>query len=146
MVGISTCGLSLENPTTHGPVRFLVVPGGALAPHLDGHLGPIPEQLQQLVLGADEQVFEDVGSWASWNQPGLNRLKAALQPGDCVKVAALNRLGRSLSEVLEPLGWLRENEVEVISLRESIDQVTVSSSAAVRSTWRRPPVGLAART
>ena len=51
-----------------------------------------------------EQAFEDVGSWASWNQPGLNRLKAALQPGDCVKVAALNRLGRSLSEVLEPLG------------------------------------------
>ena len=93
-----------------------------------------------------EQVFEDVGSWASWNRPGLNRLKAALQPGDCVKVAALNRLGRSLSEVLEPRGWLRENEVEVISLRESIDQVTVSSSAAVRSTWRRPPVGLAART
>ena len=93
-----------------------------------------------------EQVFEDVGSWASWNQPGLNRLKAALQPGDCVKVAALNRLGRSLSEVLEPRGWLRENEVEVISLRESIDQVTVSSSAAARSTWGRPPVGLAART
>ena len=72
-------------------------------------------------------------------------MKAALQPGDCVKVAALNRLDRSLSEVLEPRGWLRENEVEVISLRESIDQVTVSSSAAARSTWRRPPVGLAAR-
>ena len=69
-----------------------------------------------------EQVFEDVGSGASWNRPGLNRVKAALQPGDCVKEAALDRLGRSLTEVLEPLGWLRENEVEVISLRESIDQ------------------------
>ena len=103
-------------------------------------------ETQHRVLVDWEQVFEDVGSWASWTQPGLNRLKAALQPGDCVKVAALNRLGRSLSEVLEPRGWLRENEVEVISLRESIDQVTVSSSAAVRSTWRRPPVGLAART
>ena len=42
-----------------------------------------------------EQVFEDVGSGASWNRPGLNRLRAALQPGDCLKVAALDRLGRS---------------------------------------------------
>ena len=69
-----------------------------------------------------EQVFEDVGSGASWNRPGLNRLKASLQPGDCVKVVALDRLGRSLTEVLELLGWLRENGVEIISLRESIDQ------------------------
>ena len=52
----------------------------------------------------------------------MNRLKAALQPGDCVKVAALDHLARSVTEVLELLGWLRENQVEVISLRESIDQ------------------------
>ena len=77
---------------------------------------------QRGVLADCEQVFEDVGSGASWNRPGLNRLKAALQPGDCVKVAALDRLGRSLTEVLELLGWLREKGVEIISLRESIDQ------------------------
>ena len=35
---------------------------------------------------------------------GMNWLKAALQPGDCVTVAALNRLGRSLTEVLDLLG------------------------------------------
>ena len=78
-------------------------------------------ETQRRVLADCEQVFEDVGSGASWNRPGLNRLKAALQPRDCVKVAALDRLGRSLTEVLELLGWLRENHVEVISLRESID-------------------------
>ena len=77
---------------------------------------------QRRVLADCEQVFEDVGSGASWNRPGLNRLKAALQPGDCVKVAALDRLGRSLTEVLELLGWLRENGVEIVSLRESVDQ------------------------
>ena len=31
-------------------------------------------------------------------------------------------MGRLLAEVLELLGWLRENQVEVSSLRESIDQ------------------------
>ena len=77
---------------------------------------------QRRVLADCEQVFEDVGSGASWNRPGLNRLKGVLQTGDCVKVAALDRLGRSLTEVLELLGWLREKGVEIISLRESIDQ------------------------
>ena len=77
---------------------------------------------QRRVLADCEQVFEDVGSGASWNRPGLNRLKGALQPGDCVKVAALGRLGRSLTEVLELLGWLRENDIEIVSLRESVDQ------------------------
>ena len=51
------------------------------------------ENQRRLLVDCDE-VFEDVGSGASWNRPGLNRLKAALQPGDCVKVAALDRLGR----------------------------------------------------
>ena len=37
-------------------------------------------------------------------------------------VAALDHIGRSLTEVLELLGWLRDNQVEVISLWESIDQ------------------------
>ena len=50
-----------------------------------------------------------MGNEVSWNRPGLNRLKVALRPGDCVKVAALDRLGRSLTEVLELLGWLRKN-------------------------------------
>ena len=77
---------------------------------------------QRRVLADCEQVFEDVGSGASWNRPGLNRLKASLQQGDYVKVVALDRLGRSLTEGLELLGWLRENGVEIISLRESIDQ------------------------
>ena len=36
---------------------------------------------QHRVLADCEQVFEDVGSGASWNRPGLNRVKAAPQPG-----------------------------------------------------------------
>ena len=56
---------------------------------------------QRRVVADFEQVFEGVGRGASWNRPGLNRLKAALQPGDCVKVVMLDRLGRSLTGVLE---------------------------------------------
>ena len=76
---------------------------------------------QRWMLGDCVQVFEGVGSGTSWSLAGLNRLKEALAPGDCVKVAAPDRLGRLVTEVLEMLGWLRENQVEVISPRESID-------------------------
>ena len=88
-------------------------------------------ETQRRVLADCKRVFEeDVGSGASWNRPGLNLLKAALQPGDCVKVTALDRLGRRpLTEVLELLGWLREKGVEIISLRESIDQDSATGRA-----------------
>ena len=82
---------------------------------------------ERWVLAGCEQVFEDVGSWACLDWPGLNRLKQAVAPGDFVKVAELDRMGRSAEEVL---GWLRENKVEIISLRESIDQ---DSAALYRS-------------
>ena len=45
---------------------------------------------QRRVLADCEQIFENCG-WASWNQPALHRLKASLQPGDCVKMAVLER-------------------------------------------------------
>ena len=59
---------------------------------------------QRRVLADCEQVLEDVGSGVFWNRPGLNLPKAALAPGDCVKVAGLDRLGRSLTELLS---WLK---------------------------------------
>ena len=57
-------------------------------------------ETRRRVLADCDQVFEDVGSQVSWNRPGLNRLKEALAPGDCVKVATLDRLGRSVTESL----------------------------------------------
>ena len=61
---------------------------------------------QRRALSDCGQVFEHVGNEVSWEEPELNRLRAVLQPRDCVNVAALERLG-----------WLRENQLEEISLR-----------------------------
>ena len=74
------------------------------------------------VLVERKQLFEDMGSRASWNHPGLNRLEAAVQPGDCVKVLGLDRLGRPRTELLERLDRLRENQVDNSSLREFTDR------------------------
>lgn len=49
-----------------------------------------------------------------------------------VKVAELDRLGRSVTEALESLGGLRKNQVEVISVRESIDGDNATDRAMVQ--------------
>ena len=50
----------------------------------------------------------------------MNRLKQTVASGDFVQVAELDRVGCSVTEALESLGGLRKNQVEVISVRESI--------------------------
>lgn len=85
-----------------------------------GAYGNNPETKRQ-ALSDRERVFEDAPGGVCLNWPGFNRLKQAVAPGDFVKVAELERLGRSVTEALEFLGGLRKNQVEVISVRESID-------------------------
>ena len=79
-----------------------------------------------------EQIFGDVGSGASWNRFGVNRLRAALQPRQRVKVAALDRLIRSLTEVMKLLNWLRERDAEFISPLVSIDQESAMGRTILR--------------
>ena len=79
-----------------------------------------PETKRRALSGCEE-VFEDMPGRACLNWPGLNRLKQAVAPGDFIKVAELDRLGPSVTEALGSLGGLRQKQVEVISVRESID-------------------------
>ncbi|MFD3443912.1 recombinase family protein [Microbacteriaceae bacterium 4G12] len=83
----------------------------------------VDQQLDALRLAgvADEHVFGDVRSGARWDREGLSELKRHLRPGDTLVVVALDRLGRSLSEMVNLLAWIRENEIVLRSLRESLD-------------------------
>ena len=76
---------------------------------------------QRRVLADCVQVFEDVGSGASWNRTEPNRPEG-LPParGDCVKVAALDRLGRSLTEVLGTAGLAEEETVAQMAGRYQV--------------------------
>ena len=69
-----------------------------------------------------ERVYEDAGtSGAVAERPGLDALRAALQPGDTVVVARLDRLGRSLAQLVALIEELRGLGVEFRSVRERID-------------------------
>jgi DNA invertase Pin-like site-specific DNA recombinase len=72
------------------------------------------------------RVFEDVTSGKSLERPGLAELLNYLRPGDTLAVVRLDRLGRSLRELLDIVEALNKREVALLSLEEKLD----TSSAA----------------
>ena len=72
------------------------------------------------------RTFTDVMSGKSMERPGLAELVAYARDGDTLAVARLDRLGRSLSELLSTVTMLKERGIELLSLEEKID----TSSAA----------------
>jgi DNA invertase Pin-like site-specific DNA recombinase len=72
------------------------------------------------------RIFEDVVSGRSFDRPGLTALIDYARPGDVVGVVRLDRLGRSLRELLETVALLKQEKIDLLSLEEKID----TSSAA----------------
>lgn len=69
-------------------------------------------------------IYGDVRSGAKWDREGLEQLKKILRAGDTLVVVALDRLGRSLSEMVKLLEWIVASEVTLRTLREGIDLST----------------------
>jgi DNA invertase Pin-like site-specific DNA recombinase len=72
------------------------------------------------------KVFTDVMSGKSMDRPGLAELLAYARKGDTLAVVRLDRLGRSLADLLATVSKLRDNGIALLSLEEKID----TSSAA----------------
>ena len=72
------------------------------------------------------RIFEDVISGRNFDRPGLTALIDYARPGDVVCVVRLDRLGRSLKELLETVELLKKSQIDLLSLEEKID----TSSAA----------------
>ncbi len=72
------------------------------------------------------RVFEDVISGRSFERPGLTALLDYARPGDVVCVVRLDRLGRSLKQLLETVEDFKRRGLGFRSLEERLD----TSSAA----------------
>jgi DNA invertase Pin-like site-specific DNA recombinase len=72
------------------------------------------------------RIFEDVVSGKTFERPGLATLVDFARPGDIVCVVRLDRLGRSLKELLETVDGFKQRGLEFRSLEERLD----TSSAA----------------
>jgi DNA invertase Pin-like site-specific DNA recombinase len=83
-------------------------------------------QVLRLEQAGASKVFTDVKSGKSMDRPGLAELIAYARPGDTLAVVRLDRLGRSLAELLGTVNVLRARQIDLLSLEEKID----TSSAA----------------
>ena len=68
-----------------------------------------------------EKFFTDKGSGAKFERKGLEQLLAFVRSGDTVVVWKLDRLGRSLKDLIFTLNVLKERGVDFLSLTEKID-------------------------
>jgi DNA invertase Pin-like site-specific DNA recombinase len=78
-----------------------------------------------LEAGVDpRQLFADKASGARDDRPGLQQALAYVQPGDCLVVWKLDRLGRSLPNLLQIVTTLQAQGVAFRSLTEQMDTTT----------------------
>ena len=73
-----------------------------------------------------EEVYEETMSGGRWDRPGLTRLLDQLRPGDIVMVWKLDRLSRSLKDLLHLLERIETAGAGFRSLTESIDTTTAA--------------------
>ncbi|AWB23505.1 MULTISPECIES: recombinase family protein [Methylobacteriaceae] len=83
-------------------------------------------QARRLEQAGAIRVFTDVRSGKSMDRPGLIELLAYARRGDTLAVVRLDRLGRSLAELISVVEQLKGRGVALLSLEEKLD----TSSAA----------------
>ena len=81
-------------------------------------------QLRALEAAGAERVFTEHASGGRWDRPELHRMLDQLRPGDVVVVWKLDRLSRSLKDLLHLMELLGERNVGFRSLTEAIDTTT----------------------
>jgi DNA invertase Pin-like site-specific DNA recombinase len=79
-----------------------------------------------------EKYFGDKMTGSKFERKGLEELLAFVRPGDTVIVWKLDRLGRSLKNLIETLNHLKDRGVDFISLTEkSTPQRLEASSSSI---------------
>lgn len=73
-----------------------------------------------------EEIYEDKVSGIVSSRPGLEKIKQILRKGDTLVVWRLDRLGRSLRDLMEWMTYLENKQVGLKSVQESIDTTTTT--------------------
>lgn len=81
-------------------------------------------QITALKENGCELIFQEKASGGRWDRPELHRLLGQLRKGDIVTVWKLDRLSRSLKDLLLTLEKIEEAGADFQSLTEAIDTST----------------------
>lgn len=83
-------------------------------------------QINALTSAGCQKVFEDKVSGTRAERPGLAKAMEMLREGDTLVVWKLDRLGRSVRQLVDLVGKLHNQSVQFKSLTDSIDTSTPS--------------------
>jgi DNA invertase Pin-like site-specific DNA recombinase len=81
-------------------------------------------QVQALKKAGAERIFQEHASGGRWDRPELHKLLDQLRAGDVLVVWKLDRLSRSLKDLLHLLDGLNTKEAGFMSITEHIDTTT----------------------
>lgn len=81
-------------------------------------------QTDALKLAGCQKIFIDKISGTTAQRPELDKLKEQLRAGDTLIVWRLDRLGRSLKDLIDWMNHLETEKVSMKSLQENIDTAT----------------------
>jgi DNA invertase Pin-like site-specific DNA recombinase len=113
-------------------------PGGAAAGHLLGYARVSGEaqdnalQVAALKEAGCARVFEEQASGGRWDRPELHRMLDQLREGDTVVVWKLDRLSRSLADLLHILDRIGKAGAGFRSITEAIDTTTPAGRALMQ--------------
>ena len=81
-------------------------------------------QIQCLRTAGCEKIFQEKEKGGRWDRPELHKLLESLKPGDIVVVWKLDRLSRSLKDLLLIMEKIHKSQSDFKSLTEAIDTTT----------------------
>ncbi len=110
-----------NGPSKNGPSSNSLSIGYARVSTLDQNMAL---QRDALAKANCDRVFEDTASGAKADRPGLAEALSHLRKGDTLVVWKLDRLGRSLKNLIEVTQDLEKKGIGLRSLQEQIDTTT----------------------
>jgi DNA invertase Pin-like site-specific DNA recombinase len=84
----------------------------------------LQSQFDQLRAAGCEHIVQDVASGAKATRAGLDSMLGQLRQGDTLVVVSLDRLGRSMPQLVSLISRFAEDGIGFRSLREAIDTTT----------------------
>jgi DNA invertase Pin-like site-specific DNA recombinase len=112
-------GLLLLAPAPANPTEIRI--GYARGVHRRAEL---ERQLDALRAVGCRRIFAEKQSGRDTDRPKLTACLAFLAPGDTLVVPSLDRLSRSLADLITTVGELRRRDIGVTSLHENLDTTT----------------------
>ncbi len=84
----------------------------------------LDQQIALLKTAGCKEVYSEIISGSSSKRPELSRLLSRLQTGDTLIIVSVDRLGRSLKDLIGIINDLKERSVNFQSLKELMDTGT----------------------